>query len=406
MRLVGSRRPAVKTGDTIKPVRRPVPQASFYRPSITREDRQAVAAVMRSGWLTSGPRAEAFEQAVARQLTVKYAVAVSSGTAALQLALEASGIGAGHEVITSPLTFTATAEAIIRAGARPVFADVTPGGLNIDPDAIAAKINSRTAAIIPVGIGGIPCATSSIRGLARKSGLMVIEDAAHTLGASYRGRAIGRWAHATAFSFYATKNLTTGEGGMVVTDSRRLADRVRLLANHGITRPTWARRQSGEYHYDVAALGLKANMSDLLAALGLSQLRRFDRLMSRRRRVMDWYRAALRDCDLIAWPTVPAHAVSSCHLCQVFLKTEELSAGRDTILQALQAAGVPCGVHFIPLYRFSYYRKVLGLRVRDFPATERAWRSVLTLPQYSDLPRRDVIRISQILISTLRQYRR
>jgi perosamine synthetase len=193
---------------------------------------------------------------------------------------------------------------------------------------------------------------------------------------------------------------------MVVTDSRRLADRARLLANHGITRPTWARRQSGDYYYDVAALGLKANMSDLLAALGLSQWRRFEQLMSRRRRVMDWYRAALRDCDLIAWPSVPAHAASSCHLCQVFLRTEELRVGRDAIFQDLQAAGVPCGVHFIPLYRFSYYRKAWGLQDRDFPATERAWRSVLTLPHYPDLPRRDVVRIAQILTATLTQYRR
>jgi perosamine synthetase len=380
----------------------------FYHPSISDGDIGAVARVLSSGWLTTGPVTEAFEKAVAARLGVRHAVAVSSGTIGLQIALEALGIGSGDDVITTPMTFAATVESIIRTGARPILCDITPGGLNIDPAALEKKLGRRTRAIVPVGIGGIPCEMSALRRIARRHRVAIIEDAAHTLGAAYRGKPVGRWADATVFSFYATKSITTGEGGMIVTDSARLARRARLLAHHGITRPTWDRKRSNRgqgYRYDVAALGHKANLSDVAAALGLSQMRRFDRLMARRRRIADWYRKALSRCDLVSWPEVPAGAEPSHHLCQVLLHIDSLDCSRDVIYDELRRAGVECGVHFIPLYHFSFYRGMAGLAPRNFPVTERIYQRILTLPLYPDMTRQQVEICAGVLTDALSHHR-
>ncbi|HUU46470.1 MAG TPA: DegT/DnrJ/EryC1/StrS family aminotransferase [Acidobacteriota bacterium] len=381
----------------------------FSRPTVSRADMAAVMRVLRSGWLTTGPVTAALERAVAERLGVRYAVATSSGTAGLQIALESLGIGPGDEVITTPMTFTATAEAITRAGARPVFCDITPGTLNIDPVAVARRITKKTRAMVPVGIGGIPCEMTALRRSARQHGMVIVEDAAHSLGATYHDRPIGRWAQATVFSFYATKNMTTGEGGMIVTDVRRLAERARLLANHGITRPTWMRETDAGregYRYDVETLGRKANLSDVAAALGLSQWRRFDRLIAKRRRIADWYRDGLAGCDLIAWPAVPARSLSSCHLCQVLLRIEQLRVGRDRVWSALKQAGIECGVHFIPLHHFTYYRRTFGLKPQQFPVTEDAYRRVLTLPSYPAMTRRQVRQVTETLVAVLEAHRR
>ena len=368
----------------------------------------AVMRVLRSGWLTTGPVSAALERAVAERLGVRYAVATSSGTVGLEIALEASGVGPGDEVITTPMTFTATAEAIIRGGARPVFCDIAPGTLNIDPRAVARRVTKKTRAVVPVGIGGIPCEMTALRRIARDHRLVIIEDAAHSLGATYHGRPIGHWAQASVFSFYATKNMTTGEGGMIVTDKRRIAERARLLANHGITRPTWMRQADADrkgYRYDVQMLGRKANMSDVAAALGLSQWRRFDRLIAKRRRIAEWYRDGLAGCDLIAWPTIPARSLSSWHLCQVLLRIEALRIDRDRVWHAMKQAGIECGVHFIPLFHLTYYRRTFGLRSQQFPVTEDAYRRVLTLPSYPTLTRQQVKHVTETLISVLDAHR-
>ena len=211
----------------------------FYRPSVGRAEKAAVAAALRRGWLTSGPEAARFEAEMQSYLGVKYALAVSSGTAAMHLGLLAAGVQAGHEVITSPYTYVATAEVIAYCGARPVFVDVEPEGYTIDPELIEEAITSRTRAVLSVGIGGLPCRSDRIRQIARRHKLVVIEDGAHTLGAYYKNRPVGRWADATAFSFYSTKNLTTGEGGMVVTDRASWDKKMRVLSRHGVTKATW-----------------------------------------------------------------------------------------------------------------------------------------------------------------------
>lgn len=374
----------------------------FYRPPLGRAEQAAINRALARGWLTSGPECARFEEEMCAFLGVKHALAVSSGTAALHLGLLAAGVGPGDEVITTPYTFVATAEVIAYCGARPVFVDIEPGGYTIDPDQIEQKITARTKAIVPVGIGGLPCRSDRIRQIARRHKLKVIEDGAHTLGAVVKGTPIGRWADATAFSFYSTKNLCIGEGGMVVTDHTSWYDNMRVLSRHGISKGTWDRYGNRGWAYDVTAQGYKYNMSDLLAAIGRVQLKRFTQLQKKRERVDRWYRTLAADISGLSFPEPAAGAVSANHLLLVRLTDPGLIKMRDTILAALTRRGIGISVHFIPLHLMTHLSRQYGLKAGDFPEAEAAFRASLSLPFYPDMSKNDVRFVTDTLREILR----
>ena len=356
----------------------------FYRPDIGAEEIAAVTETLRSGWLTVGPRTHEFEEAFAQTVQAPHAVAVSSCTAALHLALDALELKTGDEVITSTLTFTATGASIVHAGARLVLADVSADTLNIDPADVARKITSRTRAIVPVHFAGHPAPMDELLALARQHRFTVLEDAAHALPASYQGRPIGSLGDMTAFSFYATKNLTTGEGGMLTLADAELAERLQTRRLHGMSRNAWRRYSSaGSWRYDVAYPGFKYNMTDVAAAMGLVQLRRLPELHRRRQQLAALYTQHLSDLPELQLPITRPEISHAWHLYVVRLRSERLRLNRDALIEALKAAGIGAGVHFIPLHMLSYYRDTFGYRPSDFPVASAAGDEILSLPFFT-----------------------
>lgn len=335
----------------------------FALPDIDEDDIAAVAEVLRGGWLSSGPRCAELEEKFAAYTGAKHALAVNSCTAGLHLALAALGLGAGDEVITTPLTFCATVNAILHTGATPVLADIGPD-FNIDPERVRALCTPRTRAILPVHMAGLSCDMDAIWSLARERGLFVVEDAAHAAGTTYQGIPTGGGASdAVAFSFYATKNLTTGEGGLVATSSASLYERMRMLCLHGIDRHAWNRYTSPRnWHYDVSECGFKYNLSDINAALGVTQLARLDRMNRRRAHIAAQYSQALRDLpELQLPPTATGDSVHAWHLYILRLNTRLLAIDRAGFVAELQRLGTHCSVHFIPIPLHSAYRGFLEM---------------------------------------------
>ncbi len=366
-------------------------QIDFYRPPLGKTEKDAIGRALDRGWLTSGPECERFENEMCDFLGVKHALATSSGTAALHLGLLAAGVKSGAEVITTPYTFVASAEAIANCGARPVFVDIEPGGYTLDPERIDKKITASTHAILPVGIGGIPCRSDKIRTIARRHKLQVIEDGAHSLGASLKNKPIGRWADATAFSFYSTKNLCIGEGGMVVTDRTAWYKKMRVLSRHGVSKGTWDRYGTRAWAYDVAEQGYKYNMSDLLAAIGRAQLKRFTQLQKKRERVDRWYRQAAANIEGLVFPTPSAGGRSAYHLLLVRLTAPELIGKRDVILAELSRRGIGISMHFIPLHLMTFFKSQYGYQAGDFPEAEATYRATMSLPFFPDMAQEDVM---------------
>jgi perosamine synthetase len=356
----------------------------FYRPDIGDEEIAAVVETLRSGWLTIGPRTQEFERAFAQAIGAPHAVAVNSCTAALHLALDALDLKPGDEVITSTLTFTATGATIVHAGGRPQLVDVTPDTLNLDPADVARKITSRTRAIVPVHFAGHPAAMEELLGIARQHRLTVVEDAAHALPASYRGKSIGTIGDVTAFSFYATKNMTTGEGGMLTMSDGELAERLQTRRLHGMSRNAWRRYSSeGSWRYDVSYPGFKYNMTDMAAAMGLVQLRRLPALSRRRQQIAALYTELLADLPQLQLPTARAEVDHAWHLYVVRMQPDRLRLHRDAVIEELKAAGVATGVHFIPLHLHSYYSNTFGYRPADFPVASAAAETILSLPLFT-----------------------
>ena len=384
------------------------PFLPFHKPSIGEEEIAAVVDTLRSGWLTMGPKTRAFEEAFAERIGVPHAVAVSSATAGLHLGLDALGIGQGDEVLVPTVTFASTAATVIHAGARPILVDCEADTLNMSVADAARKWTPRTKAIVPVHFGGHPCDMDAILSLAAEHRVPVMEDAAHALPARYRGRTIGTISTLTVFSFYATKNLATGEGGMVVGDDAELLERVRGRRLHGMTRDAWKRySKDGSWRYDVAYPGFKYNMTDMNAALGLVQLQRLATMQARRDEIVARYQGALADvADLLELPTVHPHIEHAWHLFPVRVRAEHLRIGRDELIQELSAAGVGTSVHFIPLHEHSYYRDVLGARASDLPVATREWQRIVSLPLYPGLTDVDVDRVADTLRAILRRHRR
>jgi perosamine synthetase len=378
----------------------------FTRPHIGEEEIAAVVETLRSGWLTMGPKTHQFQQAFAQAIGASQAIAVSSCTAALHLALDALELPSDAEVITSTLTFTATAATIIHAGAQPVLADVCPDTLNIDPADVARKITERTRAIVPVHFAGHPAAMDDVLEIARRHGLRVIEDAAHALPASYRGRSIGTIGDVTAFSFYATKNLTTGEGGMLTTADAELADRMWTRRLHGMSWDAWNRYSGGRWRYDVSYPGFKYNMTDIAAAIGLVQLARLPELHQRRRKIAALYSALLSDVAELRLPTTRSDVEHAWHLYVVRLRPQRLRITRDALMEVLKTKGIGTSVHFIPLHLHSYFRKALGLAEEDFPVASMAAETMLSLPLFTLMSDADVEYVADNLRSILRARRR
>jgi dTDP-4-amino-4,6-dideoxygalactose transaminase len=364
----------------------------FGSPAIGEEEISEVVATLRSGWLGTGPRVQRFEADFRRYMGCAHAVALNSCTAGLHLALEVLGIFPGDEVITTPLTFSATANVIVHMGAFPVFADVDPRTMNLDPEAVARAITPRTRAILPVHLAGRPCDMDALLAVSSRHGFRVVEDAAHAIEARYRGRSIGIIGDLTAFSFYATKTLTTGEGGMLVTENEEWADRARMLSLHGLSRDAWTRYSSEGFHpYDTVFPGYKYNMTDIQAAMGIHQLARLEANLVIRERYWLRYDAAFAGHPLLTIPApVDPRDRHARHLYTVLLDTERAGMSRNEFIVRLKAENIGTGIHFTALHLHSFYAKTFGYRRGQFPSAERIGDRTVSLPLSAKLTDDDV----------------
>ncbi len=365
----------------------------FALPSVGEEEIQEVVETLRSGWLTAGPRTKAFEEAFCAYTGAPHALAVNSCTAALHLCLLGFHIGPGDEVITTPLTFAATANTIMMTGAKPVFVDVEESTYNIDVSLIEQAITKNTKAVLPVHIAGLPANMEPILKLAERYDLRVIEDAAHAAGARHGDLKVGDISDATCFSFYVTKTITTGEGGMITTRNQQFADRVRMLSLHGLSRDAWNRySQKGSWYYEIVDLGYKYNMTDIAAAIGLHQLRRIDEFTRRRREIARRYDEAFGKYEAIILPprdsSVSEHIY---HLYTIRLRLDRLSITRDRFIEALRAENIGTSVHFIPVHLHPFYRKEFGLGRGSFPVAEAIFDSIVSVPIYPGMSNGDVV---------------
>jgi len=372
-------------------------QVPYHRPSIGEEEIEEVVRTLRSGWLTTGPRTAQFEREFRTYVGVPNALAVNSCTAGLHLALAALNMGPGAEVITTPLTFCATVNAILHAGATPVLADVTPDG-NIDPRSIASRLTERTRAIIPVHLAGLPCEMDAIWALARKHRLYVIEDCAHAAGAQYHGWPIGAgnpdkgdYSTACAFSFYATKNLTTGEGGMVTTHEEEVAAAMKVLCLHGISRDAWNRySDQGKWFYEVLQPGFKYNLSDIQSAIGIHQLRKLDGFIEARARYAAMYGRILSKVEEIELPAEKAGCRHAWHLYVLRLNLQKLEIGRDQFIEELRAKGIGTSVHFIPIPMHPFFAAYASRRENDCPEAMALYPRIVSLPLYPSMTEEQV----------------
>ncbi|VUZ84856.1 spore coat protein [Candidatus Methylomirabilis lanthanidiphila] len=377
----------------------------FHKPSIDEDEIGEVVDTLRSGWLTMGPKTLRFEEQFAGYIGAKHALAVNSCTAALHLALDAIGVGAGDEVITCTFTFAATAAVILHCGAKPVLVDCLPDTLTIDPEQVEAAITPRTKAIIPVHFAGHPCEMAAILEIARRHKLVVVEDAAHALPAAYRGRRIGTLGDLTAFSFYAIKNITTGEGGMVTTDRQDYAERIGQRRLHGINRDAWKRyADQGSWRYEISYPGFKYNMTDLNASLGIHQLRKCDRFHRARNRCAALYLEGLSQLAEITLPTTRPEVEHAWHLFPIRLNLESMTVGRDGFIELLRQEKIGTSVHFIPLHLHPYYRQVFGYQPQDFPHSLAAFEQIISLPIYPDMSEEDMRDVVQAVTKIVKTH--
>jgi perosamine synthetase len=358
--------------------------------SIDEDDIQAVVEVLRSDWLTTGPKVEEFEEAFAAHVGAKHAVSFSSGTAALHGAAFGAGLKPGDEAITSPLTFAATANCVLYEGARPVFADVSPDTLNLDPQEISGRLTDKAKAILPVDYAGHPADLDEILRLAEGQGITVIEDACHALGAEYRGRRVGQIAHMTVFSFHPVKHVTTGEGGMVATNNPEVAETLRRFRNHGISTEARQRQSAGQWYYEMVLLGFNYRLTDIACALGTSQLNKLQPNLARRREIAGRYTSAFRELPGVVPPSVRDYVNPAWHLYPIRLDTAKLTAGRAEVFRALRAENIGVNVHYVPVHLHPYYRDQFGYKGREYPVAEDAYERLISLPMFHGMSEQDV----------------
>jgi dTDP-4-amino-4,6-dideoxygalactose transaminase len=379
----------------------------FHRALIDEEEIQAVVEVLRSGWLTKGPRVQEFENAFASYVGATHALAVNSCTAALHLALGAIGLSEGDEVIVPTMTFAASGEVVLYFKARPVLVDCSDNTGQLDSDAVERAITPRTKAILPVHYAGYPCDMDRILDIAKRHNLRVIEDAAHALPTRYKGRMVGTLGDITCFSFYATKTMTTGEGGLAATENEDFAERMRLFSLHGISRDAWKRYTAeGSWRYDILEAGYKYNFTDIQAALGLAQLARCDAMRARRAYLAGRYTEALTSLDAFGTPPVPPDGQHAWHLYALQLNPSAVRISRDQVIEELKQRGIGTSVHFIPLHLHTLYQKQLGYRAGQFPVAEKYFEREISLPIYPSMSDEDCDDVIEALRDIERQFRR
>ena len=370
----------------------------YGRQFIDDEDIQEVIKSLKSDFITQGPKIKEFESALCEYTEAKYAVAVSNGTAALHISCLAAGIRHNHEVITSPITFVASANCILYCGGKPVFADVQEDTINIDPEEIERKITRNTKAVIPVHFAGHPCDLEEIYAIAKKNNLIVIEDACHALGAEYKGSKIGscKYSDMTVFSFHPVKSITTGEGGAVLTNNKKLYEKLLMLRNHGITKdPTKFTinhqlstiNDYGSWYYEMQELGFNYRLTDFQCGLGLSQLKKLDKFIQRRREIVEIYNKELSKIDEIILPKERPYVKSSWHIYYIRLKNFQK---RKKVFERLRKKGIGVQVHYIPVHLQPYYRNNFGYKEGDYPKAENYYNSTITLPLFVKLNKKQI----------------
>ncbi len=362
----------------------------FSPPYLGEEEIAEVVDSLRSGWITTGPKTKRFEQEFADFVQAPGALALSSCTAALHTALVAANIGPGDEVITTPMTFTATVAVIEHVGAKPVLVDIQPDTMNIDPVQVAAAVTVRTKAVIVVHYGGHPCDLDAIQTVCTEHDLLLVEDAAHSLPAKYKGRMIGSGSNPVAYSFYATKNLTTAEGGMLTGDPAMI-EKAGVYSLHGMNRDAWKRNsQAGSWRYDIVTPGFKYNMTDIQAAMGLQQLKKMGTILKRRREIVELYRQALAPLEAFDLPVERDDCQSAWHLFPIRIREGALKISRDEFIEEMRARNIGTSVHFIPVHTFTYYREKYGFKDQDFPVAFRESERLVSLPLHPGLSDGDV----------------
>jgi dTDP-4-amino-4,6-dideoxygalactose transaminase len=379
----------------------------FHRPAIGEDEIRSVVETLESGWLTTGRKVKSFEEDFAKYVGCKHAVAVNSGTAALHLALDAIGIREGDEVIVPAMTFAATAEVVLYFKAQPILVDCQRDTLNLDPTQIEAAITSKTKAIIPVHFGGQPCEMNQILDIAKKHNLRVIEDAAHALPASDNGKTIGTIGDITCFSFYATKTITTGEGGMATTENSEWAERMRMMSLHGISHDAWKRyTKEGSWYYDILYPGFKYNLTDIAAAIGIQQLKKCNEFWEARQRIAMNYAKAFGDLQEIQVPSCRNDVQHAWHLFVIQLNLERLKINRNQFIEALREKEIGTSVHFIPLHLHPYYRDKFGYKPEDFPNASAVFDRIISLPIYPKMTEGDVRDVIVAVRKLVQEYRR
>ena len=387
------------------------PYLPFSAPWFGAEEKEELLATLESDWITTGPRTKQFERAFAAYVGTAEAVAVNSCTAALHLALATLEVGARDAVITTPFTFAATANVIVHVGAFPAFIDIDPHTYNLDASKLRAFLERecvyeagnqsivlkgngrRVRAVIPVHYGGHPCDMDAINRVAAHFGLAVIDDAAHAIGAQYRARKVGTLGSMACFSFYATKNMTTAEGGMLTTNDPKLASRARMLSLHGISKDAWRRySKEGSWQYDVIDAGFKYNMTDLASALGLHQLKKLDSFIARRTQLAQLYNETLAGVAELKLPTVSPDVRSAWHLYPVQITSS--SPTRNDFMDELRRRNIGCSVHFIPLHLTSFYQRTFAYRQGQFPVAEQVFKRIVSLPLFPRMKDNDVLRVA------------
>ena len=377
----------------------------FAQPLFGQEEKKEIIKVLDSGWVTLGPGTREFEEQFAKYTGAKYAVGLSSCTAALHLALIAAGIGVGDEVITTIFTFSASINPVIILGGKPVLVDIDEKTMNIDVDLIEAAITKKTKAIMPMHYGGYPCNMDAIRKIAKKHNLTIIEDAATAIGTTYKGKKVGNIGDMTCFSFHPIKNISTGDGGMVTTNSKAYAERIMLLRLHGMSKEAWKRHTAaGSWKYDIIEPGFKYNMTDIQAALGRVQLKRLDGFIKVRKKY-----AHIFDTKLAKIPeiTIPIHSDNSgtaYNLYTIRIDTKNLTVNRDEIVELLKQEQIGVSVYYIPLYEFSYFKKHLKLKQADFPKADAVYQSMMSLPLYPKMSLKDVDRVINTLLNIIKKH--
>jgi len=379
-------KPAIEGGNLTRETFLP-----FSRPLIDQDDINEVVDTLHSDWLTIGPKTHLFEEKFSEYIGCKFAISVNSCTAAMHISLAALNIGKGDEVITTPFTFISTLNVILQQGATPVLVDIKPDTYNIDPDLISDKISYKTKAITPVHFAGQPCDMGKIMKIAQENNLVVLEDAAHAIGSEFDGKKIGTIGKTTSFSFYPTKNMTTGEGGMVTTNDETLKDCLKMWGMHGISKDAWKRYSAeGSWYYEIKFPGFKYNMTDIQAALGLSQLEKLEDFQKKREKIVEIYHQAFKDIKEIIIPFVKDDVKHAWHLYVIRIVTDKLKISRNQFIEALRAENIGTSVHFIPAHLQPYYKETFRFKEGDFPNAENAFNQVISLPLYPKMSDKDV----------------